>query len=112
MANKRNNYNKNYKKKDFNGIPEKVSFDKNTINKPEETEVVEEEQLLNGKVVGCNKLRVRKNPILDADIEDEIALGAMVLISLNDSTDDFYSVIIPDKNYLSGYCMRKFIKIS
>lgn len=115
--NKRNNYNKYYKKTETESVPENVSFENKDDVKVEEVEeavkveeVVKEEKFVGGKVVDCTRLRVRKAPLADADIESEIPLGTNVIVNKEESTDDFYSVEIPKDN-LKGYCMKKYIKI-
>lgn len=81
----------------------------------ESTEVVENEPEIQvtcsnpiGVVVNCEKLNVRKNSSVKADILGVIAKGTEVEIFEDSSTKDFYSIATPKYN---GYVMKKYISI-
>lgn len=62
-----------------------------------------------GKVVKCDKLRVRQEPNTDAPVVKELKKGTEVMIDLNTSTDEFYSVTT--ESGIEGFCMKKFIEL-
>lgn len=86
----------------------------------EETEIVEEEIAVEeteepkptyGIVSSCGYLNVRKEPIKDADnVLRTIKLSALVVVDLDESTEDFYKVICEDG--VEGYCMKDYIEIA
>ena len=61
-----------------------------------------------GTVVKCSKLNVRKEPSKDSDVVCVFSKNYTVTIDLDNSTDDFYKVILPIGE---GYCMKNFIEI-
>ncbi len=74
-------------------------------------ENVETPEVLVGFVSGCNKLNVRSNPWIDAEV--------LTVIDENDEVSvfryecepaDFYQV--RTKNDVEGYCMKKYITLS
>ena len=82
------------------------------IDKVEETIVnVETPEVLVGFVSGCNKLNVRSNPWIDAQVltiineNDEVSV-----IRHENEPADFYQV--RTKNDVEGYCMKKYITLS
>lgn len=73
-------------------------------------EVVEEpEDYAIGNVVDCKRLRIRKSPDADSAVLKEIENGTEVMIDLECSTGDFYSIVT--ESGVEGFCMKKFIKI-
>lgn len=62
-----------------------------------------------GRVTGCNKLNVRKEPRAIADIVCEIDNNTKVTVYEDESTDEFYKVCLPAG--IEGFCMRKYIVI-
>ena len=93
---------------------------KNNEEVIEKTEIVEEEIAVEeteeskstyGIVSSCGYLNVRKEPIKDADnILRTIELSALVVVDLDESTEDFYKVICEDG--VEGYCMKDYIEIA
>lgn len=74
-----------------------------------ETEDKVENAVITGKVVDCNKLRVRESASTDADVICEITAGAEVTIDEVNSTNDFYKVCTAAG--AEGFCMKNFIEI-
>ena len=109
LVRRRNMSHKNYKR-DFKNNEEVI----------EETEIVEEEIAVEeteeskstyGIVSSCGYLNVRKEPIKDADnVLRTIELSALVVVDLDESTEDFYKVICEDG--VEGYCMKDYIEIA
>lgn len=107
---RRRNMSHRYYKPDFKDDEEVV----------EETEIVEEEIAVEeteepkptyGIVSSCGYLNVRKEPIKDADnVLRTIKLSALVVVDLDESTEDFYKVICEDG--IEGYCMKDYIEIA
>lgn len=80
---------------------------RDTENKETIEEIVEEVKI--GIVTNCNKLNVREEPSLDADIVCEITSTTELIIDEHESTDEFYKVFTASG--LDGFCMKKFISI-
>ena len=83
----------------------------NTEVEIKEAEVVEEkpEQThVDGAVINCSKLNVRKEPNKESDAIGVLNNGVFVIVELENSTDDFYKVRTPG---VQGYCMKQFIEI-
>lgn len=59
-------------------------------------------------VVNCPRLNVRKEPNKDADVIRIFNKGDMVVVDLENSTNDFYKVLTPSGE---GYCMKQYIEI-
>ena len=109
MSRKNVNYNKMFEEpaqvEHFDDIVEEVAEMAEIAPEPE----LEPEEYLLGKVVKCDKLRVRKEPDTNAPVAKEIVKGTEVMIDPEKSTDDFYSVVT--ESGVEGFCMKKFIKI-
>ena len=60
-----------------------------------------------GRVTGCAKLNVRKEPNKDAEIVSVINEGSEVVINRIKSTVEFFAVCTAAG--VEGYCMKKFI---
>lgn len=60
-----------------------------------------------GKVVGCERLRVRKLPDKNAEVLGTIEADSKVQIDLGKSTTNWYAVYTAAG--LEGYCMKKYI---
>ena len=82
------------------------------IDKVEETIVnVETPEVLVGFVSGCNKLNVRSNPWIDAEVLTVINENDEVSVIRHENEPaDFYQV--RTKNDVEGYCMKKYITLS
>lgn len=60
-------------------------------------------------IVTCALLNVRESPDADADVTTTIHKGHKLMIDVNASTDDFYSVCT--ETGVEGYCMKQFIEV-
>lgn len=70
------------------------------------------EETKDGVVSGCAKLRVRKEADVEADVYGTIENGTELTVSITHSTEKFYKVYtIINDTLISGYCMKKFIKL-
>lgn len=65
-------------------------------------------EIIYGKVVGCTKLNVRKEPIVTSDIVRTVNKDEKIVINMDKSNDEFYSVRL---GAIKGYCMKKYIEI-
>ena len=82
-----------------------------TLEELTEEEITEEEiigESVNGKIQGCTRLNIRREPNSDAEIICVIDEATELSIDKTNSTEDFYKVEI---NNVCGYCIKKFIKI-
>ena len=61
-----------------------------------------------GMVVNCARLNVRKEPNKNATVIRVLDNGNVVMIDLENSTEDFYKVSTPSGE---GYCMKNFIEV-
>lgn len=65
-------------------------------------------KFINGRVINCSKLRVRKSPNIKAAVIQELPRNSVVKIDLEGSTDNFYRVFIESKE---GFCMKEYIEV-
>lgn len=72
-----------------------------------EPEVAPPAPPVKGKVVGCERLRVRKLPDKNAEVLGMIEADAKVQIDPSKSTTNWYAVYTAAG--LEGYCMKKYI---
>lgn len=75
---------------------------------PEVKEKVEP-KTLRGIVTGCSKLNVRIKANVKADVVSVIDAKTEVVVYPDESTKDWYKVLIKGVN--EGFCMKKFITI-
>ena len=75
----------------------------NIENNVENNEVV-------GKIIGFEKLYVRKEASKDSEPAGIITSETVLTIDEENSTEDFYKVTTNEG--LEGYCVKKFIKIN
>lgn len=75
----------------------------------EEVVEQEEETVVAGVVVECEKLNVREQAVTGSKILCEINAGAEVIIDMDASTNEFYRVFTVSG--IEGYCMKKYISI-
>lgn len=61
-----------------------------------------------GVVVNCARLNVRKEPSKAAKVLRVFEKGNIVMVDLENSTEDFYKVLTPSGE---GYCMKDFIEV-
>lgn len=75
-----------------------------------EPEVVEEPKpVIKGYVADCVRLNVRSAPSTKAKVLCEIACDASVVIDMDKSKKDWYSVCT--EAGVNGFCMKKYIQI-
>lgn len=100
------NHNKDYRRGRFetDKIDEIVEDDLE-VEVEEIVETVPESMY--GKVFGTDRLNVRANPSMDAEVVCRINKDDVVLIDENLSTDDWYSICT--ENGMEGFCMKEFI---
>lgn len=77
------------------------SIEEQTVEKVEEPKT--------GVVIDCQRLNVRKEPSVSADIICEIAKQTEVMIYENESTNDFYKICTSAG--IEGFCMKKYISV-
>lgn len=76
------------------------------------TKEIVKDDIKDAVVVDCAKLRVRKAPNANADVYGTIVIGTELTVNLTDSTEEFYRVnTVINETLVSGYCMKKFIKL-
>ena len=75
-----------------------------------ETEDAVEEETVVGVVIGCEKLNIRKGPAINSDVLCTVPVNAVLVIDVNESTNEWYSVIT--ESGCNGYCMKKYVKVS
>lgn len=82
---------------------------------PEEAEVIDEavivpdNNLVNGYVIGCDKLNVRKEDNKDSEVLCVINKSAEVKVNIAESTIYFYKVYTASG--VEGYCMKEYISV-
>lgn len=62
-----------------------------------------------GKVVGCQKLNIRKEPNGEAEVLGTISADSEIMIDEDESTSDFYKVYT--ESGTEGFCMKQYIAI-
>ena len=60
-----------------------------------------------GVVIDCSKLNIRKKPSIKAAVIDAIKVNTKVSIDTAKSTDEWFKVTVGD---IQGFCMKKYIK--
>lgn len=78
------------------------------VEAPVEETVVEVETVV-GVVSGCEKLNLREEASKDSKVLSILNKGTELVVSTEESTEDFYKVITATG--VEGYCMKKFITI-
>lgn len=106
MARKNVNYNKMFEENEVVETIEEVVEEVTEI-----TETIEEPEPVTelGKIVKCDRLRVRKEPNANAPVIKELAKGTEVMIDIEKSTEEFYSVAT--ESGIEGFCMKKFVEL-
>lgn len=80
-----------------------------TVDKSVEETIEEYANEQFGKVTGCLKLNIRKEPNTDAYIECVINEGSELKIDKSKSIEGWFRVCAA--NGVEGYCMSKFVEI-
>lgn len=93
------NYSKMSKKPAIEPVAEQVV---------EETTETHAEPVI-GKVVKCGKLNIRKEPNISAGIICEVSLNSELMIDLDNSTEEWFSVCTAAGS--DGFCMKKFVDL-
>lgn len=62
-----------------------------------------------GVVINCELLNVRENPDKISEILTRIMHGDKIVVDIDASTNDFYSVCT--ETGVDGYCMKQFIEV-
>lgn len=75
-----------------------------------EIEDAVEEETVVGVVIGCEKLNIRKGPAINSDVLCTVPVNAVLVIDVNESTNEWYSVIT--ESGCNGYCMKKYVRVS
>lgn len=90
---------------------ETLGYKDNTNDDDIPAEIVKDD-IKDAVVIDCAKLRIRKAASVNADVYGTIENGTEVTINLTNSTEEFYNVnIVINEALISGYCMKKFIKL-
>lgn len=99
-----------------NEIPEGTEVLDKVVIVPDNEENQNEDELivelLEGVVVGCNKLNIRKSPDINSEILCTVNNGDKVKVKKDNSPiqlKDFYNVCTVTG--IEGYCMTKYIEI-
>ena len=105
-------------KRNYSKMSTKPEVEQTPVSEPETTEEVTAEPVVQeevksepvvGVVVGCGKLNVRKAPDIKSDVVCEVVLKSELVINIDNSTDDWFSVCTTAG--FEGFCMKKFVEI-
>jgi hypothetical protein len=100
-------------KRNYRKMSTEPEVDQTPVTEPEtfEEEVQEEikPEPVVGVVSGCGKLNIRKEPSLSGEVVYEALLKSELVIDLDKSTDEWYSVCAPAG--IEGFCMKKFVEL-
>lgn len=104
-------------KKNYRKMSEKPEVDQTSVIESETLEAPVEESKIDetsrpepvvGVVVGCGKLNIRKEPSASGEVLYEAVLKSELVIDIDKSTDDWFSVCTPAG--IEGFCMKKFVE--
>lgn len=87
-------------------VEDETKIEEETVNSVE----VEDNTLQSvviGKLDGCEKLNVRQEASKESDVVIVVTKEDELILDLEKSTEDFYSVTVKEFN---GYVMKKFVK--
>ena len=90
-------------------MKEPKSYKSNDVTVDETLETEPTTNTIAGTVCDCKRLRVRKEPSLESDTIYTIAVGTIVVVDENKSTDDFYHIYT--ETGVDGFCMKRHITI-
>lgn len=82
---------------------------KNNISGKQENRNDIKTTFVNGKVVNCNKLNLRKEPSIKAEILMELVYGNRVQVLQDYDDEKFYHVC--SEVGIEGYCMKEYISV-
>lgn len=88
-------------------VTEEVKESEVIVNRIENN--VENNEVI-GKIIGFEKLYVRKEASKDSEPAGIITSETVLIIDEENSTEDFYKVTTNEG--LEGYCVKKFVKIN
>lgn len=71
--------------------------------------VEEKEETLIGIVSDCKRLNIRREPNVNKEVVFVVDVGAVLVIDLEKSTDEFYKIYT--ETGVEGYCMKRFVDI-
>ena len=74
----------------------------------ETPEIIKPARMEAGIIVGCARLRVRKEPNLKGTTLTELPVNTKVQINMSESTADWYKVRVKG---VEGFCMKKYITL-
>lgn len=101
-------------KKDNKSTISKVEVDETVeLNEVEETSSIEvgaSTTPVEGTVINCTSLNIRKEPNVDSDILCFVRVGTTLMIDESMSTEDWYNVYTAAG--MSGFCMKNYVKVS
>lgn len=101
-------------KKDNKSTISKVEVDETVeLNEVEETSSIEVDASttpVEGTVINCTSLNIRKEPNVDSDILCFVRVGTTLMIDESMSTEDWYNVYTAAG--MSGFCMKNYVKVS
>lgn len=92
-----------------NGVQDVEIKIEEMVNEIVEEVAEEKHQNTLGVVIDCDKLNVRKEPSINADIVCMIDASTNLIVDYESSTDKFYKICTYAG--IEGYCMKKFVKI-
>lgn len=92
-------------KKDYTKFSKAVQH---TIELMEEAEIAPQ-NTIDCTVSDCERLNVRVNPDINAEIAFVISNGTKVQVDESRSTDEFYYICT--EHGMEGFCMKKYISV-
>lgn len=92
----------------------RINYSKMSQTPPTEQEPTFNEEVIQpktamGVVVDCVRLNVRMEPNINSDVVCEVSRNSELLIDIDASTDEWFSVCTAAGS--EGFCMKKFIEI-
>lgn len=97
-------------KKNYSKPAVQVEETEVVLPKVNEPAVEEPAPEINGVVIDCARLNVRRAPSTNATVVCEIAKNTKVVIDMDKSKNDWYSICT--EAGVTGFCMKKYIEIS
>lgn len=103
-------------KKDYTKYNRQPAVTEEAIKEIETIEEVMEERIEeapvyeHGFVSGCIRLNIRKDPTIKSEVVCVVEGDTELVITLNESTDDFYKVSTAAG--IDGFCMKQYVTIN